>query len=349
MKQLGRAEFLNFNDQLRSLVELGLPLESGLKQAAKTNSAKVGTALETVGDELDSGKSLPDVIREHKSLFPETYADLVEAGGRSGKLDEVLQAVSSFVEHISEAQRRMFAASLYPMIVICMAYALFALCLVDLAERMAIFLADGQQEPGRSLKFVLFLAETLPYWGWIFPTVVVIWLLWLIVARGTSPLSSRGFTGPWAILPGANRVARNYRFASFAELLALLTENHVPLPESMTLAAKTMQDQPLQQIATNLAAQVESGGTISNATSTKLPAFLSWLVARGESYGNISESFHEAADVYRSKGDRGAYWFSRLFPVLGGGTICVLFVLFYSLTLMLPYKSLLEQLASPIL
>jgi type II secretory pathway component PulF len=144
------------------------------------------------------------------------------------------------------------------------------------------------------------------------------------------------------------RIGYKLRCANFADLLALLIDHEVPLPEGIVLAADATGEPSLQSSARVAADATRRGGALRQDLPgiEGLPSYLRWLIVRGHQQGNLAQSLRVAGDTYRQQAVDGAEWVKLTFPVvacivIGGGA-----TLFYALTLFLPLVDMLWGLSA---
>jgi general secretion pathway protein F len=127
-------------------------------------------------------------------------------------------------------------------------------------------------------------------------------------------------------IPGVGRIGSYFRLANFADLLAVLLENGVPLPDGLRLSADATGSAALRASASRLAEAVERGNRFGEHTATKaaFPPFLQWVVCQAAEGANAVRLLRHAGTFYRRRAYSLANWFKAIFPVfatvvIGGG------------------------------
>lgn len=201
----------------------------------------------------------------------------------------------------------------------------------------------------RSLEW---MQQHLWTWAWIIPGVVTVfggW--WWFSTRGRFGLKGTTETSTWSafrLLPGINSIVGNFRRANFCDLMAMLLDHQVPLPEASMLAAEAAGDRPLQRVASRIASGVRSGHSLADslAVGRELPPFVSWMLICGERQGTLITTLRQVAEVMRQRAASQSDWLRILLPtflVVGiGGTA----VLAYALAVFVPMSQLLKALGN---
>ncbi len=187
-----------------------------------------------------------------------------------------MEAIAGPARRLAEARRLVAASILYPLIVFLVAWGAFVFFTAKIAGPMLSMFRDFHV-PGQSMMAVLVQwGHSAGWWGRAVPLVVVVLVgvWWFLSSRaGLVEPSVAGRLLGW--LPWTGRMLRQSRVASFADVLAMLIESRVPLPESMTLAAEAVGGDPLVASARQMAATLQRGEPLTTAHS-KAPACRRW-------------------------------------------------------------------------
>jgi general secretion pathway protein F len=254
------------------------------------------------------------------------YRRVVEAGLRAGRLPVALEAISNYARELVELRRKITLALLYPLILAALAYSLFVVFIVDMVERFRETYELFHIPIHWSLASVIYVAEAAARWWWAPPALMAVAVAWWMATGGASILSFSGPARPLAWIPGVGLISRCFQIANFTDLLALLVDHEVPLPEGLRLSADATGDARLQRSAGLLAASIERGNPASSSHNGRfgLPPFLFWVLTRGAAGGGLARLLRHAGAIYRRRAMTLANWFKLVFPivtalVIGGG------------------------------
>jgi general secretion pathway protein F len=343
MIDLSIDQLIALTEEMAALVRSGVPLERGLWDLGSDMPGKVGRLARAVAARLERGEPLPQALAGETSNFPPVYQAVVEAGLRSGRLSLALEGMASSARRLSELRRTIALALFYPLVVVLVAHGLFVYFVLEVAP----VLKEGYQGFQISGNPVLDALEAMRpsagVWGPLAPAMVlVIAALWWLQTRRAllvQPQSSVRLLG-W--VPWVGRLLRQTQEAMFAQVLALLLEHEVPLPEALRLAAATAGGADTRQAASQLAEHVEQGNVA--AVGLALPPLLTWLVAQPAEQGAVVLA---ARDVANSSSARAAYQGELVRLLLPMGAIAVvggLVTLLYAAALFVPWTQLLREL-----
>jgi type II secretory pathway component PulF len=146
--------------------------------------------------------------------------------------------------------------------------------------------------------------------------------------------------------------------ASLAEMLALLVEHQMPMPDALALAADATGDKQLIASARQLAAEISAGGQSANQPivavdkrsghkrlpAGSIPPLLHWLIVAGASQPNLAAVLRQNANMYRRRAIARADWLRWRLPVILTVAIGGTATLIYALLLFVPWISVLKEL-----
>jgi general secretion pathway protein F len=326
------------NEEIAALVRGGMPLELGLRELGKDSAGSLQQITQVLANRLARGESLAEAVGAEKEHLPASYRTLITAGIRAGRLPAALEAVSNYARELNQLRKQVALALLYPLLVLLLAYVLFVAfvshAIVRFRETYEVF----RFRVPMILNGAANMAEwTTTYW-WVVPGVLLLLLAWWGISGGAQILAFRGLTQPLGWFPLVQSICRDYRTANFAELLALMIEHQVPLPEGLRLAADATADPQLMRAGSRLADAIEQSAPQSSAAGRTygLPPFLYWALTCRQSGDELVRLLRHSSAMARRKALRASRRFQTLFPiaaavVIGGGAVAL-----YSLTLFGP-------------
>ena len=225
-----------------------------------------------------------------------------------------------------------------PLIVCALAYFGFMFVCVYFSSTLEGMYTQLNRQPSGRLRVLIGLREWLPVWGTLLPVLlaaaVILW--------------RRGWGGWQRLIPGARRYAAAVRNANFADQLALLSENGVPLVEGLPMAAGVTGDAALIAASDALSAALAQNEKLSADAEVlrPLPPLLRWAFTGDLGSDPLPEILRFAATTYRDRAERQAADWRFVLPAMIGALLGGAIVLAYGLSVFGPYVRLLEDLAS---
>jgi general secretion pathway protein F len=336
------------NDEIAALVRSGVPLETNLAEIGEDLPGSLGKITTLLAERASRGESLPQLMAECSAQFPPVYRAVVEAGLRAGRLSAALESLSGSIRRLVETRRSVISAALYPFLVVILGWLSFAFFSFTLAPKLA---ADftALQVPGRGVfVFLAWVGRGAIYWGLGVPILLVI--LAALVWQGSHRATWIGATGLGRLaanMPWFGSMLRWSRNAAFADILGLLVENSVPMPEALLLAAEASGDKRLIDAARCASEMVKGGQSLvgHDGQLTAFPPLLRWLLPAASQKNILVPALKHAAEMYNRRAEHQADLLRVFTPVVL--TVCVSGVItcLYALTLFVPYTTMLRALA----
>ena len=343
-------ELVALNEEIAALVRAGVPLERALVGVGGDVRGRLGRVAEAIGRRMSSeGRSLPEALEAESGRVPDLYRAVVEAGLRAGRLPAALEGLSGFARGMAELRRAIGLSLLYPALVLAMAYGLFVAFVVALAPRIEEAFRSLELPTAGASGVLARIGEAAPYWAPIGPALMALAAVAWSRSGRALVLQSGRLGGLVARLPWMRGLVEHARASLFAEMLAILVEHRVPLPDALSLAAETVGSPRLRRVAEAAAEATSRGDDLRSALpagpARDLPPMLRWLIVNGPRQGGLPESLRLAARTYHQRALDRAELIRGVMPtllliVIGGSA-----ALLYGLTLFIPFTDLLEDLA----
>ncbi len=299
--RIGLPELVFFCTHLAGVARIGLPLPGALRSLAVETSRKpFRTRVEALAASVESGTSLSAALDADPHGFPLFLRRAVAAGERSGSLGPALLMIAQHLRLTAEIRRKMTEVLVYPVTLVIVLVVILAFH-QSISDQIGPMYKDmGVQLPAAT-QLLLAAGE---HAGWI------AFLLAAVVATGVSlgKMAIGGARlGPWLDrlflrLPVYGVLLRTALVARFCHLTSLLLRAEVPAPEALRLVAEALGNRPVGESVIEVARIVEEGGRVTDGArgSGFLPATLVWMLAAGESRGELPATLAEAADLYET-------------------------------------------------
>lgn len=347
--RLSLNDLIALNDEIAALAGAGLPLERGLHDLGGELPGGLGQSMRRLSHRMGQGRSLLEALQDEGDQFPPLYRAVVAAGSRSGRLPAALEGLAEFIRSYQDTRRTIGLALWYPLIVLSMAYGLFLLLLTQWVPHLTA--AFDSLQVSRSVALDLFakLGGSARYWGPILPVALVaLGASWAWTGRASNVLpGGRGSPVLW--FPWMRSMMRRFEAANFAELLAMLIEHGVPMPEAIVLASDSSGDPAILAAGKSVAEAIERGDT-RNDDLLRSPAFtpmLRWAISACRESSTLPGVLRQLSANDRKRARDDAEKMKIFFPVMAIVAVGMSASLTYGLTLFLPITTLFHRLATP--
>jgi type II secretory pathway component PulF len=300
-----------------------------------------------LAEDLRAGHTLSEAFARQGGKIPPFYAGLVAAGARTGRISDVLATLTVYARSISNVRRIIVDALFYPAVVLFIAIIMFGgLCYYILPQFDEMYhefnirlpaVTEWAMEIGRHpIRYLAFPV------GWI--------IFGVILARLTLGLSGRGPV-LWArfvySIPIVGTLIRAARLAAFTDLLAILIDYELPLPEAFFMAGAASSEPVMAATSQEVYEALKQGMPLGIVLRGRglVPEWVSWMTGLGERRGTLGQTLHHVAEMYRRQVEMRAALLRSLLPPFLIIFTAGLFLGFFVVAVMFPIFKLLEALA----
>jgi general secretion pathway protein F len=315
---LTHQEARDFAHHLAGLSHAGLPLPDGLR--ALRDELPQGSLRRLVGDladRLERGESLEAALNDLGRHFPGHLGNLILAGARSGRLDEVLNEFVNYSLVGASLRRSIWVSLAYPAIMITIYTGVFCfLSFVVVRGFEAIFKDFGIPLPWMT-QLLLVSSRTMVDAGW----ALIVAPLVAIVAIA---LAARFLLEPSARfqllqrLPIFGALSRWTSMAEFAHYLGLLLECEIPLPFALPLAAEGASSKVLVHASREVAKDVADGMPLADSFArwNVFPRGFAKLLRWADGHQSLPETLHMTAEMIQARARAHAAFISSVCGII---------------------------------
>lgn len=292
-----------FCRQFVSIIDAGVPVMTAFDMLGQqTENKRLRDAINDCKKTIEYGESLTTAMSQHSDIFPKMFITLVEAGEASGSLDVSFARMAEHFEKEAILKAAIKKASLYPIIILCIAFVAVTLLLTFVVPTFKDMLSDlGTELPGIT-KFVLGASAFIKgYWY-----IVLVIIIALVMGIRAFNKTEKGmhFFGMMAIKfgPIKNLTVKNAS-AQMARTLSTLLGSGLPLMDALQITAGTMSNvwfkeeidkaRDMVMVGAPLNKQFKDGGLF--------PPLVHQMIGIGEETGDIDSMLNKLAEYYESE------------------------------------------------
>jgi general secretion pathway protein F len=299
--------------QLAGLLRAGMPLVHALTalaeqwQDAEQKTARltgrgdraVARMIQGIRNEVNEGASLADALAKHPAVFSPLFTNMVAAGEKGGRLEEVLARLADMLGKRAELFGKVKAALAYPVVMTLVAVAVVTFLLsfvVPSITRLFVQMDMSLPWPTQLLISVCTaLREHL---------AVVVVVPCLAVAGGYA--FARTQEGRLWVdraklrLPLSGSLLLRLEVARLTRTLGTLMKSGIPVTASLEITRNVIQNRVVADAVDTVGDLVHKGHTIAEAVrSTGLfPPVVFHLIATGQMTGRLEDGLIDVADMY---------------------------------------------------
>jgi type II secretory pathway component PulF len=288
-RRIGPADVAMLTYDLAMLLGAGLPLLQAIEVLAdQATEVRLREVLRELAREIRQGRRFSEALGRYPEFFPPLYRGIVSSGEATGRLDQALERLSTFLEQDLEFRRKIRDVLIYPGMVLTMAgvvLSIFLIYIIPAFERV-------YHRAGSSLPLLTRLLVTWSHGARLgLPVAVPAGALLLLPqARRWVQQMLGGFVQRAAFrLPHAGVLAHTALLGRFAHSMAMMLQSGVPLLSALEVAGAIGGPPEFGSMIEGLKRSVIQGRRLSDAMRTTgwfTPMFLR-MVSVGEETGRL--------------------------------------------------------------
>lgn len=299
MKQLSFRDLAVFCEQISLMIRSGIMLHAGMQMVTDdTSNAYKKAVFQNVSTKLSEGCML-DTALKSSDAFPEYMIHMVEIGNRSGKLDTVMAALSSYYNRQQAMRENIRSAIVYPLVLIFM----MLIVLIFLAAKVLpvfeqVFRSLGTQMSPWAAYIMKIGALFNQY------SLGLIVILLLFAAAGLFILRTETARNTFVGFLMGRNTAEKFAVATFTSSMALMLGSGLDLELAVRLSSQAVSHRTVKE-KIEKARLLMSEGSFSFIEALEKADLLSntmtGLLSMGYQAGSVDSAMEYIAGIYEEE------------------------------------------------
>lgn len=254
-------------------------------------------------ERVKSGSTLNDSLRSYYDNFTDAECSILEAGERTGKLNQALLQIADQTEKMDSISRKIRGAMIYPAVLIIGMIAVIIVLMVKVIPTLLEFFGDPETLPD-STKMILGMSNFFQaYWPVLVIGVVAIYVFY--AAWKKTPNGK--YLNDKMILkaPIAGPIVQKVILSRFSRVFSNLIGSGVAIVEAIRIVASAVGNEVYRQRILLLRQDIKAGKKMAESLEDD-PMFPELLVAMlrvGEETAQIGNTVIKIADFYDEEVD----------------------------------------------
>src|SRR3954464_535581 len=152
-----------FTRQLATMIEAGISLVQALTalydQCDPKRQKNLRNIISDVTTRVQGGETFHESIAKHPRVFDRLFVSMVRAGEHGGLLAEILDRLAGFLEASARLRKKVKSAMTYPVIVICIAFAITTFLIVKVVPIFGEIFKDFGAKLPAPTQFLIDVSE----------------------------------------------------------------------------------------------------------------------------------------------------------------------------------------------
>lgn len=344
-KSVPLKEKMTFTRNLSVMVSSGLTVSRAVNNLAlQTNNKTFKKILESVNNDLQSGKTLSEGLGKYPSVFNELFVNMVYVGEVSGNLEEVLDILALQLEKENDLLSKVRGALIYPAVIVVAMIGIGILMLVYILPKITGVFKDMDVELPATTRAIMAFSDFIRSHAILTVLGAVILVVGTKLFAGTTA-GKRFFGFVFVRMPIIGNIIIKVNCARFARIYSSLLRSGVSVVNALTIISKTLGNLYYKDALAEAIVEVQKGVELSKVIGRYprlFPLLVPQILEVGEETGKTEVVLQRLAEFYEEEVSQITKNMSSIIePILmlfiGGG------VGFFAVAMLQPMYSVLEN------
>ncbi len=254
-------------------------------------------------ERVKSGSTLNDSLRSYYDNFTDAECSIIEAGERTGKLNQALLQIADQTEKMDSISRKIKGALVYPAVLIIGMIAVIIVLMVKVVPTLLEFFGDPETLPD-STKVILAISNFFQsYWFLLLVGIIAAYIAYL--AWKKTPNGKYLNDKTMLKMPIAGPIIQKVVLSRFSRVFSNLIGSGVAIVEAIRIVASAVGNEVYRQRILLLRQDIKAGKKMAESLEDD-PMFPELLVAMlrvGEETAQIGNTVIKIADFYDEEVD----------------------------------------------
>jgi Type II secretory pathway, component PulF len=298
--RLSRSQIILFTEEMSDLLDAGLQLEPALRvMESRKELSGIKAVASALRQQVREGSSLSTALRTVSPSFGDLFCNLVAAGEVSGSLPQLLKRQATFLVTIDDLQKKVVSALIYPLMIFVLGIGLIFLFMTYLVPQLTtLFQKTGKDLPLLT-RLLVQTSDFLSHYWWLI-LVCAFGLGFGFYQLIRTPPGRQWWHRVQLRLPLFGGVLKGRFYAQFAQTMANLVGNGIPLLNGLRLMNSATGNVHLRSLMEKVVESVGEGGSLSKALQRagEFPPMFIDMIGVGEQTGDLGQALEKIGRRY---------------------------------------------------
>lgn len=300
-RRVSLTEKIHFTSNLQVMTRAGLSLSQGLKTLiAQTDNKKLKSILTDVQEAVEKGQPLADGLSRYPDTFSELYINMVRAGERSGKLEDILKELAIQMRKTREITAKIRGALMYPVFIIIATVGIGTFIFVYVLPKVIGVFEELEATLPWTTRALIWISNFITEYGWFvligLVVLVILFLRTIATKKGRFILHKTLLK-----LPLVGLVLKKIDLAKFSRTFSALLGTDIPIVETLKLTSNVLSNVCYRLVVVGAAEEVEKGVPVSGVLAKEpelFPPIVTQMMAVGEETGTLDSILKDITEFY---------------------------------------------------
>jgi type IV pilus assembly protein PilC len=302
-KNVKPVNLMHLSRQLAAFLRAGVPILQALEIVHEEISDKtLANVVLSIADSLRRGETFAEAAAAYDKVFPPFYIGVLRSAEVTGRLDDVLEQLSKYIERDLEAKRKIKSSLAYPAIIMVLSIVTVGVLAGFVLPRFKTFFESFDAQLPLATRMLIAVTDFIVAWG---ATLLVVMLLLAVgLVLGLTTAKGKYLRDAFLLkVPVLGDVVRYSVIERFCRLFASMVQAGIPIPDAMTISSEGANNRVYGKALTSARQAMLQGEGISGpiARTGLFPGSATQMIRVGEETGSLDQQLEVTAKFFEQE------------------------------------------------
>lgn len=299
-QRIPMSEIMHFSRQIAAFVRSGISLLDALEVIEEgTENKRFRLILADMRENVESGMPFSEVVALHESIFPPYYMGILRSAELTGRLDEALDQLSTYIERDLDTRSTVVSALSYPAVLMGMSVVTVLILSTFVLPKFTDFFESMDAKLPPQTRLLIFIGDFFKTYWFVTPLFLVSLVVLFIAGRRTE--RGRVIRDTLLLrLPAVGIVVQYAVVERFARVVAAMIQAGVPLVDAMRAASAATNNRVYQTALVRVQERMLEGDGLAEplADTEVFPRAATQMMRVGENTGTLDIQLNNVSAYY---------------------------------------------------
>jgi len=268
--------------------------------AAEIENKALGTKINAIADDLQSGNSISAALAKYPKVFDDFYVNMVKAGEESGKLNESFLYLADYLDRAYELTSKVRGALIYPAFIVVTFITVMVLMFTMVIPKISPILTESGAEIPVYTEAIIAMSGFFVQYGFVILALAIV-AGYFLVRYIRTPEGGLVFDHVKLNIPYLSILYKKLYLSRFADNMNTMLVSGIPIVQALQLTSGVIGNGVYENIINGAVEQVKGGRTLSDSLSgnpKEIPGMLVQMMKVGEEAGEVGSMLKTMATFY---------------------------------------------------
>lgn len=268
--------------------------------ASETENRILGSKLQTIADDIQSGSSISQALAKHPKIFSPFYVNMVKAGEESGKLNETFLYLAEYLDRTFELSSKVRGALIYPAFVVVTFFVVMILMFTMVIPKIQPIIEESGADIPVYTQVIMGISNFLVSYGFVILGIAIV-IGFFVVRFIRTPAGKTAFDNFKLNIPYFSSLYRKLYLSRLADNTNTMLSAGIPIVRTLELTSTVVNNKVYEDILNQAVESVKGGKTLSESLSNNpvlIPGIMVQMIKVGEETGEVGSILKTLAKFY---------------------------------------------------